>query len=205
MTRQLTADEQALWARVMATVVPLHPQKNGIASDEQAQAPESTAAAPTTTGGERRSAGPRKSPPFPLPSTHQSPAPVTYEALDGSWDRRIQGGKLVPDHIIDLHGLSLESARQLLYRRVLAAEAHGARVILVITGKGLMPGPAPADLMPGLGGSASSRRGAIRSELPRWIGEAELSGRIAAVRRAHPRHGGSGAAYLILKRRRNKA
>jgi DNA-nicking Smr family endonuclease len=131
---------------------------------------------------------------------------ASAETLDSSWDRHISSGRIVPDIVIDLHGLRREAARQLLYRRVVDACDRGLRVILVITGKGDNPGPAPADLMPGnlkegRHGNASIR-GAIRADLPRWLGEEGLSTRIAAVRRAHPRHGGAGAAYLVLKRQR---
>jgi DNA-nicking Smr family endonuclease len=128
-------------------------------------------------------------------------ARTSAETLDSSWDRHITSGRIVPDVVIDLHGLRREAARQLLYRRVVDASDRGLRVILVITGKGDSPGPAPADLMDGRRGGAPIR-GAIRADLPRWLGEEGLSTRIAAVRRAHPRHGGGGAAYLVLKRRR---
>jgi DNA-nicking Smr family endonuclease len=124
------------------------------------------------------------------------------ETLDGRWDRWIASGRVQPDRTIDLHGLSLEAARHHLFDAVAAADARGERVLLVITGKGHLPGPAPADLMPGLNNPDQRPRGAIRVSLPRWVGEAGLSARVAAVRRAHPRHGGAGAVYLILKRRR---
>jgi DNA-nicking Smr family endonuclease len=139
--------------------------------------------------------GPKRPAASPAPPR---PAPVTpTETLDTSWDRQISSGRIVPDLVIDLHGLRREAARRLLYQRVVDASERGLRVILIITGKGSQPGPAPADLMEG-----RPARGAIRADLPRWLGEEGLSGRIAAVRRAHPRHGGAGAAYLILKRRR---
>lgn len=107
-----------------------------------------------------------------------------------------------PDAVVDLHGHTQEEARQHLFQRILAADGRGARLVLVITGKGSRPGPEPADLMPGLGGTRARSRGAIRHRLPQWLGDPALSGRIAAVRTAHPRHGGSGAFYVILKRRR---
>ncbi len=192
MARRLASDEAALWALVTATVRPLHPVKPATPGE----APPAPIASP-----QRRSAGPVKpARPAPPPS-----APVTAppaETLDGSWDRRISSGKLSPDRTIDLHGMTSDSARQLLYREVSNAEALGQRILLVITGKGHMPGPAPADLVPGLARPGHQPRGAIRVSLPRWLGEAGLSHRIAAVRRAHPRHGGMGAAYIILKRQR---
>ncbi|MCG2841169.1 Smr/MutS family protein [Sandaracinobacter sp. RS1-74] len=191
MSRRLSAEEQELWARVAETVHPLHPARRQAAE----AAPESK---PAPAPPPRRDAGPKRAPPAPAIGPNPRTPAAHAESLDGGWDRRLASGRLHPDLVIDLHGLSREQARHILYRRVLDAEARGLRTLLVITGKGQMPGPSPADLMEG-----RPTRGAIRADLPRWLGEAELSSRIAAVRRAHPRHGGAGAAYIILKRRRS--
>ena len=43
-------------------------------------------------------------------------------------------------------------------------------------------------------------RGAIRRELTVWLEHSRHAGRILAVRNAHPRHGGAGALYLILRK-----
>ncbi len=200
MTRRLRAEEEALWQRVVATVQPLHPlQKLAVIAPVGDPVGEVARAVPERRGPDRRGVGPSRAPaPAAAPPTA---GPARTETLDESWDRRLGSGRLEPDITIDLHGLSRDSARHLLYRRVLDAEARGLRTILVITGKGHMPGPAPADLVPGLR-IGPAPRGGIKADLPRWLGEQGLSQRIAAVRRAHPRHGGEGAAYLILKRKR---
>jgi DNA-nicking Smr family endonuclease len=52
-----------------------------------------------------------------------------------------------------------------------------------------------------MSGGAGSR-GAIRADLPRWLGEAATSARVAAVRQAGPAHGGLGAVWIVLKRAR---
>lgn len=187
MTRRLAPDEQALWALVAATVKPMHP-------GQKIEAPQAPAAA-AARNPDRAGVGPKRVATAPAPPRPPSAAPA--ETLDSGWDRQISSGRIVPDLVIDLHGLRREAARRLLYERVVSAAERGHRVILVITGKGSEPGPSPADLMEG-----RPTRGAIRADLPRWLGEEGLSTRIAAVRRAHPRHGGSGAAYLILKRKR---
>jgi DNA-nicking Smr family endonuclease len=191
MTRRLRAEEEELWARVVQSVSPIHPQTPG--QTAAAQAAPTPLPRPVSL---RRDSGPRRATP-PIAAPARPAAAAHAESLDAAWDKRLSSGRLQPDVVIDLHGLRREQARHLLYQRVLNAEAHGARVILVITGKGHMPGPSPADLMEG-----RATRGAIRADLPRWLGEPGLTDRIAAVRRAHPRHGGAGAAYLILKRRR---
>lgn len=194
MTRRLRADEQELWARVAQTVNPLHAPRTRAASSAGVAVPQLAVAPPPLP---RRESGPRRAAPFPAaPPRVCGPAPHA-ESLDASWDRRLAGNRLQPDLVIDLHGLRRDQARHLLYEKVRSAEARGLRVLLVITGKGQMAGPSPADLMEG-----KTARGAIRADFPRWLGEAGLTDRIAAVRRAHPRHGGAGAAYLILKRRR---
>lgn len=186
--RRLQAEEAALWAQVAATVTPLPGKRRPALS------------APATPPLPARAAQPAALPPSP-PARPRPQAKPARDTLDGGWDRRLGSGKVAPDQVIDLHGLSREGARALLLRRVDAACRMGQRLLLVITGKGQMPGPQPADLMPG----AKPPPGAIRASLPRWLGEDGVTGRIAAVRPAHPRHGGAGAVYIVLKRGRPDA
>ena len=42
----------------------------------------------------------------------------------------------------------------------------------------------------------------IAAQVADWLALSRHAGRIAAVRGAHPRHGGQGALYVILRRRR---
>jgi hypothetical protein len=64
-------------------------------------------------------------------------------------------------------------------------------VVLLITGRA-RPAPGPAD--------RGSHRGVIRAKFLDWLVHGSHASRIAAVRAAHPRHGGAGAVYIILKR-----
>lgn len=67
-----------------------------------------------------------------------------------------------------------------------------ARTILLIAGK---PRPVdPAD--------RGAKRGAIRAKVLDWLAASEHQSAIAAVRRAHIRHGGEGALYIVLRRER---
>lgn len=169
--RRLTAHERALWSRVAASVRPL-PGKalpELPATPIAAPAPAPPAAKVTMTADPRPAARP------PLPS----PVAAT---LDGGWDRKISRGRLTPDRVIDLHGFTLDDAHAMLMQAIHADD--GARVILVVTGKG-----------------RADRPGRIRTELAHWLERPDMRGRVAALRGAHPRHGGSGAFYLILKRR----
>ncbi len=120
---------------------------------------------------------------MPLP-----PRPVPV--LDGSWEKRIRGGRLEPDASIDLHGMTLAAAHVRLDRLLGDARMAGWRVLHIVTGKAR---PAP---LPGL----SRTRGAIRAEIGEWLAHSPHARHIASVRQAHPRHGGDGALYVILRR-----
>jgi DNA-nicking Smr family endonuclease len=121
---------------------------------------------------------------------HAGALELPGETLDGSWDRRLSRGLVSPDSMLDLHGHNLATAYDLLDRRLEQAIGSGARLMLLVTGK-----------PPGSGGPA--KRGAIRGAVGDWLHASRHSGRIAAVRNAHPRHGGAGALYIVLRRPRD--
>lgn len=173
--RRLSADEQALWDKVVASVTPLHPRT-------APPAPLLAAPAPAAT--------PPRSLKTPPPIRKAAPAPVPGETLDGSWDRRLSRGLAQPDATVDLHGHNLATAYDLLDRRLEQAIASEARLLLLITGKPPSEARKP------------SGRGAIRAAVGDWLAASRHAGSIAAVRGAHPRHGGSGALYIILRRKR---
>ena len=123
-------------------------------------------------------------------ATAPPPAPArgVGKTLDASWDRRLSRGLVQPDSTLDLHGHDLASAYDLLDSRLEAAIASGARLLLLVTGK------PPAGDRPG--------RGRIRAAVGDWLGASRHAGSIAAVRGAHQRHGGAGALYIVLRRKR---
>jgi DNA-nicking Smr family endonuclease len=108
--------------------------------------------------------------------------------LDGSWDRRLRSGDVQPDRVLDLHGMSLDSAWDAIDRGLDQAINRGERVLLLITGHH-RPGEPPV------------QRGKIRAAVHDWLAASRHSGNIAAVRGAHRRHGGGGSLYIILRRR----
>ena len=177
--RHLSPDEQALWDKVVASVRPLH--HPAAAPPPPAElTPEPPKAAPASPGPRSRSAKTLPPPPPPAPGT----------TLDGSWDRRLSRGLVQPDAHLDLHGQNLATAYALLDDRLEQAIDTGARVLLLITGK------PPTDKNRPVG------RGAIRAAVGDWLHASRHAPAIAAVRGAHPRHGGAGALYIILRRKR---
>ena len=184
--RVLTPDERALWGKLTRSVTPLRrPRAAPLMETVSQEAFAAALDAPRPVKG-------RVPPARPLPAAAPPPAPAAVPVLDGSWEKRIRSGRIVPDHAIDLHGLNLAAAHVRLDRAIGDALAQGWRVLLVVTGK---PRPAPA---PG----ETRRRGPIRAEIGVWHARSPLAHRIACVRQAHPRHGGEGALYVILRRAR---
>jgi DNA-nicking Smr family endonuclease len=188
--RRLSAEERAVWGRVAGTVrpvagrkadlVPRHPELVSGSISQQAKA--------ELVGGwmlKQRPAG------SPLDAV-KKPASRTQNTLDGSWDKRLRLGQAAPDFTIDLHGETLSSAHARLNRSLAAAIRSEARIILLITGR-------PAKDNPRL---PPTSRGVIRATVGDWLAASPYASHIAAVRGAHPRHGGAGALYLILRRAR---
>lgn len=175
MARKLGAEERALWAKVIATVRPLR----GAEPAEPFDPPPEKAEVPAIARGL----------PEPLPSRRRvAPRPLVGSTLDGTWDRRLGRGLVQPDMTVDLHGDNLATAYQRLDDSLEQAIALGMRVILLITGK-----------PPGVG-RLPVARGAIRGAVGDWLAASRHASNIAAVRSAHPRHGGAGALYIILRR-----
>jgi DNA-nicking Smr family endonuclease len=175
--RRLRAEEQALWAKVVASVQRM----------EGREAPEAPEAAPAEAAPAATRPSARASP-APPPRAPARPQPGT--TLDGTWDRRLSRGAVQPDMIVDLHGHNLAGAYGHLDDGLERAIAGGARLLLLVTGKPPKGEPPIA-------------RGKIRAAVHDWLAASRHAGSIAAVRNAHPRHGGAGALYIVLRRPRS--
>lgn len=113
--------------------------------------------------------------------------------MDAKAFTRMSKGKLAPDARIDLHGMTVSEAHPELIRFILNAHSGGARLVLVITGKG-KPGP---DF-----GPIPQRYGILKHQVPNWLRSPPLVGLILQISDAHLKHGGAGALYVYLRRTR---
>jgi DNA-nicking Smr family endonuclease len=180
MTRRLHPEEWSLWNRVVETVKPLHPVKvvlhpHPVDEPPKAKPAEPKAAKPKPKMGAVRSVA--------------TPAKPIDSNLDSHWDRRFHKGAVIPDISIDLHGQGLAGAHARLDHTLEQAIHQRLRVVLLVTGKARAH-----DRTSGAG------RGAIAAVVRDWLAASRHSSHIAAVRQAHPRHGGDGALYIVLKR-----
>lgn len=191
MSRRLNPLEKALWDRVSATVTPMvaRPRHKETAPPAMLDAP----AVPPPPPKRAATRGRVPPPPAPPPVVRERPRPLDGRTLDGSWDRSLASGRMAPDFTLDLHGCTLDSAHSRLDHGLTLALSQGARVVLLITGR-----PRPSDDH----ASRGERRGAIRAKFLDWLAFGPHASRIAAIRPAHPRHGGAGAVYVVLKRPR---
>jgi DNA-nicking Smr family endonuclease len=155
-------------------------------------------------GARRRRLPPPEPAPLAVPATGPHPkrevrprlAPAVERDLsaddrtfDRDVDRGLSRGKVSPDAKLDLHGLTLAVAERAVTRFLEDAAARDCKVVLVVTGKGLRE---EAGRFVG---------GRIRAEFVGWLNRPENRARVRGVRSAHLRHGGSGAFYVLLRRR----
>ena len=193
----LSDEDRALWQQVAATAVPLagSVSRQAMAAGQDDPAPPvmempETPRSVLSTRPERSGSGPRVS------VTH---APRVGEiglpepGLDRNTARRIRRGDRAPEARIDLHGMSAARAHAACLNFLADALARGLRFVLVITGKGGRRDPDTFMDRPG---------GVIREQLPGWLAASPLGREVVGIYQAHQRHGGSGAYYVYLKRRR---
>lgn len=120
-----------------------------------------------------------------LPATPQAPLAVgKLEALDGANAGRLRRGEIPIEATLDLHGMTYANAEAALRRFLSSHYVRGSRCLLIITGKG------------------TKGEGILKQSLPGWLASDDLRPMLLAVTPARPKHGGSGAFYILLKRKR---
>jgi len=114
---------------------------------------------------------------------------IADQTFDRDVDRALSKGRRAPEAKLDLHGKTLTAAERAVAHFIADSSAQDRRVVLIVTGKGLRLD----------GGRVFGGR--IRAEFLGWLDRAENRARWRACGTAHPRHGGSGAFYVLLRRR----
>jgi DNA-nicking Smr family endonuclease len=167
MARRLKDEDRRLWRDAMRGVKPL---SHGAAEPPLAAAPEPT---PALSDG-----------PSVVTRRIASDTSAAAPPLDRRTFARLRRGDLAIDARLDLHGLTQAAAHRALAQFVAEAAADGARLVLVITGKG------------------RSGEGVLRAAVPRWLAEPALRSHVLATTPAPPNLGGSGALCVRLRRPR---
>lgn len=178
--RRLSAEEAELWAETMAEIEPLSKQDQD-RNQHQDQDTPTAGAGPAQPRPPSAAAETLRAPPLP------DLAPGRTPGLEKRTAQRLRRGQLAVEAKLDLHGLTQDEAHRALVDFLISAQGAGKRCVLVVTGKGLTP---------------RGESGVLRTMLPRWLNTPPLRERVLALQSAQPRHGGSGAFYVLLKRGR---
>ena len=178
MKRKLSPEDQALWDHVTAGIAPR--RKRAVKTEEAEPVP------PQPRPATRRHVVIAKPAPKPEPKTALIPAadPIAAPQMDGKRAKNFLKGALAIEGRIDLHGLTLDLAHKALAGFLMQARGRGHRMVLVITGKG------------------SGKGGALKRLVPMWLSAPPFDAMIAGLAAAQPQHGGEGALYLYLRRKR---
>lgn len=192
--RKLRPDELDLWKKVARTTDRVHEKMPDLADLSQIPKQIGETLNPVGTGIRPFNLGQNANSKKPGPllglNGAQAKAPIN---MDKKAYDRLKRGKLAPQGRIDLHGMTLNQAQPKLTAFIMSAFAKDHRLVLVITGKGKQKedfGPIP------------ERPGVLRRNVPHWLQTPPLAQMVLQVTEAHGRHGGGGAYYVYLRRRR---
>lgn len=131
---------------------------------------------------------------MPVWREDKNPTPLMlggYAGIDRNTADRFRKGELEMDGVVDLHGMSREKAHRAVSGFIHAHYMRGSRCLLAITGKGFKKG-ADGEVQPGV----------LRELLPQWLTEPGLRPLVLACDVAKQKHGGVGAYYILLRRKR---
>ncbi len=109
--------------------------------------------------------------------------------MDKRTAARLRRGELPIEGRLDLHGLDRRAAQTAMFAFLETGHAAGRRCVLVITGRG----------------EGREGGGVLAGLFPSWIAEAAQRGWVLAWSPARPEHGGRGACYVLLKRKRGSS
>jgi DNA-nicking Smr family endonuclease len=90
--------------------------------------------------------------------------------------------------VIDLHGMRRQEAFVALREFLARAQSEGARLVLVVTGKGAR------------GALGEGTPGILRQSVPNWLREPLYHAIVVGFEEAQRPHGGAGAFFVRLRR-----
>jgi DNA-nicking Smr family endonuclease len=183
--RLLDPEEVALWRHVTRSVKPLPGR------DEPADPPD--APAPVPVGEQPPKAVAAKPPKAAAKPAAPKLAPLA--PLDRRQRLKLRRGTEPVEASLDLHGMRQAEAHSSLVGFLQRAQRANLRLVVVITGKG------GARFEAG-DGDLFAERGILRRVVPQWLAAADLRTVVLGYGEAGREHGGAGALYVRLRRRR---
>jgi DNA-nicking Smr family endonuclease len=180
--RRLSEEEIALWAEVAKSVA----RRRG------ASLPAIVEPKPKPTPASHKGATAPASAPSEAP--RNAPRQPPLAPLERRLKRDLSRGRAAVDSAIDLHGMNQAQAHQALRGFLVHMQARGAKLVIVVTGKGgKQASPVWAD-----------EPGVLRRLVPQWLREADMRAVVVGFEEAGRAHGGAGALYVRLRRRERR-
>jgi DNA-nicking Smr family endonuclease len=184
---RISDEERALWRGVTRSVAPL--KRRGPLAKAKTATKTETKAAARATALVHAAQVPKTAASKPASRQKIESGPPPLAPLDRRLKQRLGRGKHAIDARLDLHGQTQDRAHASLLRFLRAAQANGAKTVLVITGKG-----AP--------GEPAGERGVLRRMVPHWLALAQFRAYVVGIAEAPMRAGGAGALIVSVRRPR---
>lgn len=178
--RGLSGEDRALWNEIVKSIKPLPGRRTKSGHEPEALAIEDQIAKGAET---------RNRPVTPAPLAKRQPAPLA--PMDRRLKQKLSRGSAGIDARLDLHGHTQAEARSRLLRFLEAAQAREQSLVLVITGKGKRSEE-----------DWSGAGGVLKRQVPLWLSLPEFRPLVIGFEEASIRHGGAGALYIRVRRRR---
>ena len=176
--RRLTDEEIALWLKVAASV-----ERRPGAILPAARLEPHPKAPETPVAVNPAPAASAQAPP-------SQPRLPRLAPLERKVRQRLSRGQISADAAIDLHGFRQAEAHSALRHFLHRSQRDGARIVLVVTGKGRR-----RDDDMGAGDV-----GVLKRSVPLWLAEPALRAIVVGFEDAGRAHGGAGALYVRLRR-----
>jgi DNA-nicking Smr family endonuclease len=178
--RRLSEEEIELWLTVAASVE----RRKGSRLPERPAIPLKAAPEPVPVKAAPAAAI--------IPEPVQRKAPPPLVPLERRLKQKLSRGQTSADAAIDLHGLRQQEAHDALRAFLHRSQRSGARVVIVVTGKGGKPG------------KDFEETGVLRRAVPIWLHMPDFRPLVVGFEEAARHHGGSGALYVRLRRLRER-
>ena len=191
MARECSEDDLSIWDKFAKNLEPLHVQESANGAPPRS---------PRDPEIQMDGRAPRSGVDYQFPARRVELAAnnrqqkLNARRMDKNVRNKLVKGKIEPASRIDLHGKNRREAEAAVSSFINSSYKKGYRLVLVITGKGR------AEYRDE--GLAQRAGGVLKTQVARQLSAPPLSECVLEFVHAHRRHGGDGAYYVYLKRRK---
>lgn len=181
--RGMSSEDRALWDEIAKSIKPL-PGRRTKAGRE----PATLSVEEQVSKGAEKAKRPVVT---PRAAKHRDPPAPTLAPMDRRLKQKISRGAAGIDAKLDLHGYTQSEAKSRLQGFLETAQSREHTLVLVITGKGKRSDD-----------SWANEGGVLKRQVPLWLALPEFRSLVIGFEEAGVRHGGAGALYIRVRRRR---